>query len=179
MASTSATPAIVDAEPRPALEALRRFLRWSLLLGCAVGMATWCACHARADVQLVTLVTGCMAWVAVGCLGLCVEVIAAVAARIACDAWFWCALHRHDLARRLQPPSAVAGDTGWHDAGGIPALRLAGDVVLFRIGDGWEVRGVAHDSVGRLTLGGWVPGEGALVRVVDLGRGWRAWSTGD
>jgi len=200
---------IVAPAPASPLAGVRRFLRWSLLIGFTIGMATWMLSYAHSNRQLVTAFVGFLLWFAVGCAGFMVKVVEvaralrrrqfwaqilpgwgsllwlaapvlySVSESRELDAIVWFQQHRGRLERHLQDEPPSAGPLAWRGEHDITVQIVAPEIVLFQIGGGWESRGIAHDPGGRLTVGGQGGPAGYLVRVTDLGDGWRTWSRGD
>ncbi len=200
---------IVAPAPASPLAGVRRFLRWSLLIGFTIGMATWMLSYACSNRQLVTAFVGFLLWFAFGCAGCMVKVVEVARAfrrrhfwgqvlpgwgsllwlaapilylasnACALDAVVWFTQHRGRLEHHLRDGPPFAGALAWRAEPGITVQIVAPGIVLFEIGGGWEARGIAHDPGGRLTAGVQGGPAGYLVRVTDLDDGWRAWSRGD
>lgn len=189
------------------LQPVRRFARWALLCGFCVCMPLWLVSYADSVRQIVVVFVGFLGWAALGALGFGVKLVefaattraphawrhvlprwgawlwlaapllhfATVAWSLDARIWFWRHRPRLDAALAAGPP--VAGSSG-QQLDDVVVRRLAPSLVLFRVGSGWEVRGVAFDPERALAAGESGPA-GYLVRVADLGDGWRAWSQGD
>lgn len=193
--------------PVARLRPVRRFARWALLCGWCVCTVLWLASYADSVRQLVVVFVGFVGWAALGALGLGVKLVeigattrsprawrqvlpqwgsllwlaapflhfANVAWSLDARVWFWQHRPRLEVELAAGPPVAGSSERPFDD---VVVRRLAPSLVMFQVGGGWEVRGVAFDPERVLAAGESGPA-GYLERVEDLGDGWRAWSQGD
>jgi len=185
--------------------AVRRLLRWLLLVGFLCGMAVWSLTFDAGG--FVVVMSGAVLWFSLGVLGAAATLAEILLARglrgelarvrrswglplwgLAPILWGFCAFLHLDarLWFLLHRPALEAAAADWRAGSATPA-RLGGfdierslepDTVWFLTTDFLDLQGFVHDPAGVLQLRDPCSSGYRVRRLLDLGGGWRVFYSG-